>query len=103
MAIEFSQHRNILLSMEEMNLRLKEHELSINLSIDRYWYIQKAEELQELQSQIEKATQRLYELRVMLHTESHKVYNRLKADNRTLLKVEGKRRRSYKTLNTLID
>lgn len=93
MAIEFSQHRNILERITHMTSHLLMHEHDIDIRIDPFWYMQKADEIRDLQNQIENTAQHLYELRLHLHTESHKIYHKLKADDRAIKKHQQKRKR----------
>lgn len=90
MDVELSQHKNILTRMEHMLVQLKvnEHNIAVCSQVDTFWYLQKIEELRFMQIQVEEALTRYKELRLKLHTESHKAYHRMKADNRLLRKLK---------------
>lgn len=98
MALEFSQHRNIVQHLHHMLKRLKENACSSEQKAQADWCLQKIDELRDMQGEVQRAAQRLHELRLHLHAESHRVYIKLKAENRVLNKAERKSKAAVNTL-----
>jgi hypothetical protein len=89
MGAELSKHKNIIPRIERMLQLVHEHQLTCgNTCIDSIYYLQKIEELHTLQQQIAETAAMLHTLRVLLHTQSHKAYHQLKADDRIIRKCE---------------
>lgn len=81
--------------MEDMleQLNVHEHNIAVCSQVDTFWYLQKIEEITLMQNQVEEARVRFKALQLQLHTESHKIYHRVKSDA-LIIKRNNKERKT---------